>query len=112
MPPVGMKRHDEKAGHVAAKSRSIAISTAGVDRTWRWWLRSLGPRAFLFRCWLCHVMVVVSTAGLLCLKVKDGSFCQVAICTVTSVRPRFPSAWLLTYMWLHISRVQTLQKFL
>jgi len=35
-------------------------------------------------------MVVVSTAGLLCLKVKDGSFCQVAICTVTSVRPRFP----------------------
>jgi len=33
MPPDGVKRHDEKAGHVAGKSRSIAIFTAGVDRS-------------------------------------------------------------------------------
>lgn len=36
MPPNGTKRHDEKAGHAVGKSRSIAISTAGVDRTSRW----------------------------------------------------------------------------
>jgi hypothetical protein len=61
MPPNGIKRHDEKAGHVVGKSRSNAISHRGSGSDLEMVMLAGSARLYSDVA-RCHVLVV-PTAG-------------------------------------------------